>query len=168
MTDPIRELKIRAELFHRQLIRSQPAALVRLRALPAFRSCSDGELQSMAPSVRRRDCLSVLARELGFLGWQHAKQIITTAPKDADFGTGLYPARCCGHVNLWYARYADADIGHLESGGYLLAYRRQFVVVERPFIEDLGRDPDDHDWQRLGFDWARPRERAARTRLYGA
>lgn len=168
MNDPIRELKIRAELLQRQLNRCQPAALLRLRTLPPFRICSDRELESVGPSVRRRDCLSVLAGELGFFGWQHAKQIISDASEGADFGTCLYPPRCCGHVNRWYARYADADIGRRMADGYLLAYRRQFLVVERPFIEDLGIDPDDADWRRLGFDWVHPRETMARTRLYGA
>jgi hypothetical protein len=168
MNDPIRELKIRAEFLHRQLNRSEPAAFVRLRTLPPFRACSDQELESVGPSVRRRDCLSVLARELGFLGWQHAKQIITNASEGADFGTCLYPTRCCGYVNLWYARYFDADIARRVAGGYLLAYRRQFFVVERPFIEDLGMDPDDRDWRRLGFDWVYPRNTTARTRLYGS
>lgn len=71
-------------------------------------------------------------------------------------------------MNLWYARYADADIGRRTAGGYLLAYRRQFVVVERLFIEDLGIDPDNADWRRLGFDWVHPHETRARTHLYGA
>ena len=36
----------------------------------------------------------------------------------------------------------------------------------RRFVEALGVDPDDMDWQRLGWDWVQPQERAARVRLY--
>jgi hypothetical protein len=38
--------------------------------------------------------------------------------------------------------------------------------VDRFYIESLGLDPDDHDWQAIGFDWVRPRDVDARTRLY--
>lgn len=85
----------------------------------------------------------------------------------SDFGTLLYPKRCCGYLNLWYSRYDDAAIGRRASGGYLLAYRRQFMVVHASFIETLGLDPDASEWQRLGFDWVRPLDVRARTRLYG-
>jgi hypothetical protein len=47
-----------------------------------------------------------------------------------------------------------------------LGYKRQYVVVDRYFIESLGLDPEDADWQALGFDWVRPKNVAARARLY--
>jgi hypothetical protein len=59
-------------------------------------------------------------------------------------------------------------VGRNASGGYLLAYRRDFFVADRPFIETLGLDPDGSEWRRMSFDWARPRDPAARRRLYGA
>jgi hypothetical protein len=52
------------------------------------------------------------------------------------------------------------------GGGYLLAYRNQYFVVDRYYIESLGLDPNDRDWEALGFDWVHPRNVAARTRLY--
>ncbi len=30
---------------------------------------------------------------------------------------------------------------------------------------DLGVDPDDPDWERIGYDWLRPLDEAARGRL---
>ena len=47
-----------------------------------------------------------------------------------------------------------------------LAYRRDRFVAGRAFVEDLGLDPDDPDWRRIGHDWVRPRDPAARARLY--
>lgn len=168
MINPIRELKIRAEILQRQLVRRQPPTLARLRSLPEFRACSSDELESAGPRVLRRQCLALLAMELGFSGWRHAKEVISGARATSDFGTLLYPRRCGGHLNLWYSRYGEAVIGRRVSGGYLLAYRRDFMVVDRSFIETLGLDPDDSGWRCLGFDWVRPIDMRARTRLYGA
>jgi hypothetical protein len=53
-----------------------------------------------------------------------------------------------------------------EHGGYLLAYRRHFFIVDRYSIETLGLHPDDPDWELIGRDWVRPRRADARERLY--
>jgi hypothetical protein len=167
MTDPIRELKIRAAILQRRIVDRQPSALARLRALPEFRASSADHLDSAGTPILRRHCLAILARELGFNGWPHAKDVISGARDVSDFGTVLYPKRCGGHLNLWYRSYDDAAIGRRASGGYLLAYRRHYMVVHSLFIETLGLDPDASDWQRLGHDWVRPLDVGARTRLYG-
>ncbi|MCU1335068.1 MAG: hypothetical protein JWO19_649 [Bryobacterales bacterium] len=74
---------------------------------------------------------------------------------------------------VWTARSAgstepldDSRGSEASSDGYLLAYKRQYVVVDRYFIESLGLDPLDPDWEDLGFDWVRPKHVAARSRLY--
>jgi hypothetical protein len=51
--------------------------------------------------------------------------------------------------------------------GYLLAHRRQFPVVDRFYVENMRPDPNDPDWEAIGFDWVHPKSVAARTRLYG-
>jgi hypothetical protein len=167
MTDPIQEVKIRAVILQRRIADGEPSALVRLRALPEFRASSDDQRDAAQLRILRRHCLSILARELGFDGWPHAKNVLSGGREVSDFGTLLYPARCGGHLNLWYRAYDEAAIGHRQSGGYLLAYRRHYMVVQSSFIETLGLDPDASDWQRLGCDWVRPRDMGARTRLYG-
>lgn len=168
MTDPVRELKTRAGLLERRLHRGDPAALIRLRSLPEYRSLSVPDLVPVASAVRRRQCLSIIAIELGFSGWQHASAVLTGAPGVADFGTLLYPRRCGGLLNLWYRNHAEAVRGHEAAGGYLLAYRRQCLVVDRLFIETMGLDPDAPEWRWMGYDWVRPRHLEARTGLYGA
>jgi hypothetical protein len=167
MTDPLRELKIRAAILQRRIAAREPSALARWRALPEFRAGSTEQLEWSAPRVVRRHCLAILASELGFSSWPHAKAVISGAQGVSDYGTLLYPKRCCGYLNLWYGRYEDAAIGRRASGGYLLAYRRQFMVVQASFIEALGLDSEASEWQRLGFDWVRPLDLRARTRLYG-
>jgi hypothetical protein len=144
-TDPIRELKIRADLRKRELARQNPPAV-----------------------VPHRECLSLVATELGFSNWGHAGAVLSGDPEVTDFGTLLYPKRCGGHLNHWYRRYEDALVGLDRAGGYLLAYRRDFFVADRPFIETLGLDPDAPEWRRIGFDWVRPKDVSARRSLYGA
>jgi len=168
MIDPVRELKIRAEILQHRIASRQPAALARLRRLPEFRAYSDDALEAVAARVLRRHCLTLLATELGFQGWPSAKAALSGTGSVIDFGTVLYPKRCGGHLNLWYRRYDDAVAGRHACAGYLLAYRRDFMVVQGSFIEVLGLEPAAPEWSQMGFDWVRPLDLRARTRLYGA
>jgi len=157
MHDAVQELRIRAELLHHLAKNNDPRALQRFRKSAVF---SPG-------NVRRRDCLTVLATELGFENWPHAKRALSGEPV-TDYGTLLYPKRCDGHLNLWFRTHTEAAGARQGRQGYLLAYRREFVVVDRWFIESLGLNPDDPEWQTLQFDWTRndPSCIGARARLY--
>jgi hypothetical protein len=166
MTDATRELKVRAEILHRRITARESKALRRLRSLPPFRRASDEDLLAAAPGIRRHDCLAVVAAELGFPSWPQAKRVLTGEGPSEEFGTLLSPPRCSGHLNRWYVSYDEAATDRQASRGYLLAYRRHYFVVDRYYIETLGLDPDDPDWEEMGFDWARPSSGAARARLY--
>lgn len=163
MIDAIRELKIRAEILHSRVQEHDTRALKRFRILSEFRRSED---QYLIRTVQHQHCLRVIAAEWGFPGWLDAKRALSGEEPSTDFGALLYPNKCCGHLNRWYKTYDEAAAIRKECQGYLLAYRRQYVVVDRYFIETLGLDPDDRDWKAIGFDWVRPREVAARTRLY--
>lgn len=162
MDDPILDLKSRARILHRQARRLDPAALSRLRTLPELRNLEDG---SQVDCLKRRHCLAVIARELGFEGWPHARAVLAGTASE-DFGTLLYPPGADVHWNIWSANYEEARDLREQIGGYLLAYRRHFFVVDRHFIETLGLDPDDHDWELLGRNWVKPLRLGARRRLY--
>ena len=169
--DAIRELKTRAEILHRRIQANDHRAIGRLRVLPDLRRVSYERLEAAAGGIQRRDCLTVIAAELGFASWPEAKTAITSdstvADAGADFGTMLYPSHCfSGHINRWYKTYDEAAADRAKTGAYLLGYKRQYVVVDRYFIESLGLDPSDPDWEALGFDWVRPKDREARSRLY--
>ncbi len=165
MTDATCELKIRAEILHKQ-IQDGAAARLRLRALTEYRRSSVDELASIAPEIQRRHCLNIIAAELGFSNWPHAKSVLTGEEPIANFGDLLCPEKCAMHLNHWCRTHEEAAAMRGETGGYLLAYRHQFLVVDRHYIRTLGLDPDDPDWDALGYDWARPRDAEARTRLY--
>jgi hypothetical protein len=166
MTDAIEELKVRAEILHHRVKARDSRALVRLKAMPELRRAAEPELRALAGVIRRRHCLAVVATEAGFPSWTAARNAITGVDAGADFGTLLCPSRCGGFLNLWYARYEDAAMSRRGTHGYLIAYRRQFLVVGREYISTLGLDPDDRDWGRLGYDWVRPADVGARSRLY--
>jgi hypothetical protein len=159
MTEAVRELKIRAEILHKRITANDAPALKRLHAVPEFR-------RSTATIIRRRDCLTVIAAELGFPNWTQAKAALAGDRNVTEFGTLLCPPRCCGHINRWYVSYQEASPEREACNGYLLAYKRQYLVVDRYYIESLGLDPDDNDWKELGFDWVHPASLPARTRLY--
>lgn len=165
MMDAIRELKVRAEILHKRVQTRDARSLGRLRILPSFRRFSDKALSEIAPAIRRQHCLAVIARELGFTNWVDAKRALTDGGRVKDFGTLLCPERCAVHINLWYKQYDEAAAVRQRCEGYLLAYRQQYLVVDRFYIETLGLDPADADWKAIGFDWVRPRNQAPRTRL---
>jgi len=163
MIDPIHELKVRAEILHARVQEHDTGVLKRLRVLSEFRRSPDGHLIGTA---RHQHCLRVIAAEWGFPGYREAKRALSGEEPSPDFGALLYPNKCCGHLNRWYKIYEEAAEVRKDCRGYLLGYRHQYVVVDRYFIETLGLDPDDPDWEALGFDWVRPAEITARTRLY--
>ena len=142
--DAIRELKTRAEILHRRMQTTNPHA-----------------------TIRRADCLKQVAAELGFPSWPAAKNAINGEGPVEDFGTLLYPRLGAGFLNLWYKTYEEAATVREAKNGYLLAYRRHYLVVDGYYLEALGLDPADPDWEAMGFDWVRPRDLAARSRLYG-
>jgi hypothetical protein len=163
MADVIHFLKTRARQLHRRAAANEPGALARVRQLDELRVL---EPDALAQHVRRRHCLAIVAREVGFRCWPDAAAIIGGATR-GDFGTLLYPTGADAHWNIWSASYDEASTIRAAHGGYLLAYKVHFFIVDRYFIETIGLDPGDADWALIGRDWVRPRLLAARQRLYG-
>lgn len=150
----IDRLKDDARRLHKQAGAGDPRALARL-----------APVRKQDEPVQRRHCLAARARELGFTGWPHARAVLSGERFD-DFGTLLYPPGASAHWNIWSADYGEARGIREEHGGYLLAYRHQFLIVDHYFIETIGLDPEDPDWARIGRDWVKPGDVDARARLY--
>ena len=68
-------------------------------------------------------------------------------------------------LSRWFTSYEEARESLESEGGYLLPFRHQFFVTTSAAIEELGLDPEDPDWQRIGWDWACPADREAWERL---
>ena len=161
-SDVICDLKAHARVLHRRAVSGDAVALQRTRLLPELKKLSDAELMQQ---LKRRQCLAVVAKQLGFVHWEHARAVLT-AREQTDFGTLLYPQSCGGHYNIWSASYNEAREIRAAHGGYLLAYKRQFLIVEDGYIDSMGLDPADPDWEHIGRDWVQPKDQKARERLY--
>jgi len=157
----IESIKHYARILHRRAQSGDASAVEKLRVLRELRELATAQISS---TIQRRQCLTASAVRLGFLSWDHVRQVL--GGETDDFGTLLYPSSCYGHTNIWSANYDEARDIRAEHGGYLLAYRRQFLIVDRAYVDSLGLDPDDPDWAAIARDWVQPPDRAARSRLY--
>ncbi len=167
MMEATQAFELRVQLFGKQALNGEPAALGRLRALPRFRSVSDAALRDAGAQLSTDDLRTVIAREFGFTGPQHAQRVLSGEDAD-DYGALLYGGtfEAAGTVNHWFAQHDEAKTIHAQRGGYLLAYKRHFVIVTRDFIERLGLDPDDPDWTAMRCDWTCRGAVEPRRRLY--
>lgn len=68
-------------------------------------------------------------------------------------------------VSRWFTTYEEARTSLDAEGGYLLPHQEQYFVTSPEAIRELGLDPDDPDWARIGWDWVRPCDPMARERL---
>lgn len=68
-------------------------------------------------------------------------------------------------LNRWFSNYEDARRDLDTHGGFLLPYRHHFFVCKPEVISALGLDPSDPDWEKIGFDCARPEDADAFGRL---
>ena len=153
--DAVQQLRVRAEILHHRALSGDDAAIRRIKKYPRFEG----------PKIHRRDCLAAVASELGFTSWREAKLVLTGADAQ-NYGTLLCLLKGTGHLNLWFKTREEAIQAQNQTGGWLLAYRHQFFLVERSYIESLGLDPDDSAWAVLHFDWTTPGASDARASLY--
>lgn len=68
-------------------------------------------------------------------------------------------------LNRWFSNYEEARASRASGGGYLLPYRHHFFVCEDEAVRALGLEPEDPDWERVGWDAARPADEEAFGRL---
>lgn len=130
MTPAVEELKVRARI-----------------ARNAARSSGAHELPRLG------DCLHRAARDAGFLHWEHARRVLGGGARPGDdMGSFWHAPGCSTMLNRWFADEAQARQAHAASGGFLLPYRRQFMVVQGDFIRELGLDPQDPAWTAAGHD----------------
>ena len=85
--------------------------------------------------------------------------------QERDEGPRMYVASMDAIVSRWFTTYEDARASLEAEGGYLLPYGEQCYVTLREGVRELGLDPDDPDWARIGWDWVRPADPEAWARL---
>jgi hypothetical protein len=68
-------------------------------------------------------------------------------------------------LSRWFTRYDEARRSLEERCGFLFPYRDQYFVSDVEAVRELGLDPEDPDWKRIGWEWVHPRDREAWERL---
>jgi hypothetical protein len=168
----LEELKIKAKVLLKAFDSSDAstamAAAERLKRLDSFRGISMDSLAAERGRVQLKHALTVVALESGYPSWTDAKKALESgAPREKDAGDKLYPKRACGGLSRWFVAYEEARASLDAEGGFLLPYRNQFFICDTGHIEGLGLSPDDPDWEKIGFDWVKPKDLDARARLDG-
>ncbi|MES2384973.1 MAG: hypothetical protein V4593_10525 [Pseudomonadota bacterium] len=104
--------------------------------------------------IRLRHCLNQAARDVGFAHWEHARAVLGgLAAREDDMGTFWHAPRTGVLLNLWLARYEQAQAAlAADPQAFLLPYRRQFMVVQADFIEELGVDARHPAWADISHD----------------
>lgn len=130
---------------------ADPLAELKTRARLRLNAARRGDEAGVPP--RLRDCLHEVARAVGFQHWEHARRVLGgEAQWGEDMGRFWYAPRCIVHLNTWIADRGQALAARQRASGFLLPYRRQFVLVEEGFVRELGLDPADPAWEAAGRD----------------
>lgn len=109
--------------------------------------------EGQAGATRLRDALHAVARELGFADWEHARQVLSgLAAPGSDLGGFWHAPRTGILLHIWFSSHEQARAVLQQEGGFLLPYRRQCFIVQAPFIEALGLNPQDASWADAGHD----------------
>jgi hypothetical protein len=140
-----------------------PALLARFQVVGLLRAD-----QHDLSALPLRTFLDLLAKEAQYAHWKAMQAaLLASQPPVFDEATALYQARVHeSSLNLWFATYAEAKAElDKRSGCYLLCYRKSFFLAGAAHIRDLGLDPQDPAWQKMGFDWVCPQDQAAKHRL---
>lgn len=85
---------------------------------------------------------------------------------EIDQGKLWYQPNLDIFLNRWFADYDKARESLDREGGYLFPYQKHFFVCRADVVTALGLDPDDSDWEKIGYDCARPNDTAAFERLH--
>lgn len=150
-----------SNLTHAWLLRE--ARIRASRLLKAARAGDPAALARLDPHLKRRRALDVAAQELAGVPYTILRENAVLAGIACP--ERLFSPKVSMFWNHWFARYSDAAHHRSVHGGLLFHYKSQFVVVELDFLEALGLDPADADWQHIGFDWVTPQDAAAFVRL---
>jgi hypothetical protein len=88
-----------------------------------------------------------------------------TTASDGGEGSIMYVPRMDPFRNRCFTSYDEARRALDSEGGYLLPHGGQFFLTVAGAIRELGLDPGDPDWERIGWDWVRPGDPEAWERL---
>ena len=156
------QFKTKASLLLKDLQSSQSElslkAAERLTALPFLQGGTAAGVLKDLSFFRLKHALWVIALENGNKDWASLRtKVIKEDCLAPGAGSGL---------NAWFNNYAEAKQYQQANGGYLLQYRKDFLVCESGYIEGIGLIEYENEWKRIGYDWVQPRDKAAWNVLF--
>ena len=170
----VSEYRIQAQRLLKQL-RSDSSetateAAARFRRLLSFSNKTIQQILDQRDVIRLKHALALIALEHGHESWLALKEAAETSgvalvASGHEAGREMYARGLDVLLNRWFSSYDEARASLEQQGGFLLPYERQFFVTEAEGIRVLGLDPDDADWERIGWDWVKPRNQKAWQRL---
>jgi hypothetical protein len=108
--------------------------------------------------MQLKEAFAILAKAAGFSSWQDLKATL-------DTNSVFCPPGHSAYWKTWYGTYEGA-LQHLsEHGGFLLPYRKDFFICDADYLRFLGVGAEDRDLERVGSNWAEPRDSEAFARL---
>ena len=167
---PPSEYRIRAKRLLKQLKQTESEdktleAAGRFQRLQSFSGMAASQILENSENVKLKHALAIIALEEGYGSWRELK-VSADATAEAT-SLEMYDPRMDTFLNRWFVSYGDARTSLEKEGGFLLPYKNQFFVCEDGAIKMLGLDPEDPDWELIGRDWVKPRDRKAWLRLAG-
>ena len=152
MNAPVDELKTRARMLLKLLQSGFVPAQKRARVLGRLHDWD------MPDEWQLRHCLNLVAAEIGFQNWEHARNYLGgTAATAHDSGDFWYGKELSAFMHAWFANYAEAK-EHLrtqnqhETRCFLLPYRAQFFVAQAEAMHAIGLSTDSTIWQPMAYD----------------
>ena len=82
-----------------------------------------------------------------------------------DTSTLWYQPNLDVFLNRWFSNYEDARKSRESEGGFLLPFKRHFFVCDAEVIRALSLEPNDPDWEKIGWDCVQPLDMQAYQRL---
>ncbi|MCU6435606.1 hypothetical protein LPB67_17645 [Undibacterium sp. Jales W-56] len=143
------ELKTRARILLNALEKQTPAAMLRVQQL------SKRARRPVPASYSLQLCLNLVAIEVGFRSWEHARIVLQGEAKSGDdMGQFWYDDKLCSvFMNAWFVEYEVARaFVQVRADRFLLPYGTQFVVVEPPYLSAIGVEIDTPRWRTAGHD----------------
>ncbi len=82
-----------------------------------------------------------------------------------DIKTLWYQSNLDVFLNRWFSNYEDARESLESEGGFLLPYKHHFFVCDSEAIRALGLEPENSDWEKIGWNCVQPMDVQAYRRL---
>jgi len=159
----LEELKIKASILLKDLHAAQPEkqqkAAERLLQLPFLAHSNTAGVLADRDFFRLKHAQAVIAAEHSCSSWDILRRKVI----EEDC---LYHRSCGVYLNIWFARYDEARNYHTIHGGYLLRFRKDFIVCTADYIRCLGLAHLHSDWHSIGYNWIEPQDKDAWKRIF--